>query len=111
MFEIEKNGVVSILRSDRPLNCESVESACESSAKCLSGARLRVVVDFSHIPLLDSQGLEWLLNTHEKCASTGGRMVIAAASPLCRDIIAVTRVADCCEIYNDLLSAIGSLSR
>lgn len=111
MFEIEKNGMVAILRSDKPLNAESAESARESTAKVLSTVRPKVVVDFSHIPLLDSQGLEWLLETHEKCASTGGRMVIAAPSPLCRDIIAVTQVGDSCTIYDDLLSAIGGLSR
>ena len=60
------------------------------------------------IPLVDSCGLELLLEVREHCRSRSGAVRLAAPNPLCREILSATGVGDDFEIYDDVLSAVGS---
>ncbi len=108
MFELIKQGAVSVLQGNLPLNRENVEAADILCEPCFERGQPKLVIDMSSIPLIDSSGLEWLLDMHVKAASRGGRMAIANPTALCMDILRVTEIPDRCRLYSDVLAAVGS---
>ncbi len=108
MFDIEKNGVVSILRSSQTINIENLDHCRRVAESVATGSSPRIVLDLSHVPLIDSAGLEWILDFRDMCIGRGGNLVLSNPSTLCRDILSVTIVGQECMVFNDLLSAIGS---
>ena len=60
------------------------------------------------IPLIDSCGLEVLLDNQERFVQSGGTFKLAAPTELCLEILEITRVAECFEIHRDVKSAVGS---
>ena len=110
MFEIEKNGVVEILYTDQPLNIDTVENANRQFSAIGQARRPRIVLDLSDVPLIDSRGLEWILELHETCSGRGGQLVLANPTPLCREIIEMTILASVCDMHSDVLAAIGSFN-
>jgi hypothetical protein len=55
--------------------------------------------------------LELLLNAHDSFAERGGAFKVAAATPLCRDILSVTGVSDDVEVYDEVTMAVRSFLR
>lgn len=86
-------------------NVQKAESACQC---CFDRGQPKLVIDMTNIPLLDSRGLEWLLEKHEQTQARGGRAVLANPTPLCMDILRVTQVAEQCGLYSDIHTAVGS---
>jgi anti-anti-sigma factor len=87
---------------------ENLQELAATLQQCLGDGQPRAVLDMQEIPLLDSAGLELLLDVQEEFEQRAGRLKLAAASPLCRDILNVTGVGNHFEIYRELKSAIGS---
>ena len=67
-----------------------------------------MVVNLHAIPLIDSAGLEALLDLRDQLQALGGEMKLAAANPLCRDILAATGVSQQFRDYPSVKLAIGS---
>ena len=51
-----------------------------------------VCIDLSGVQAAESTGLEWLISTQSRLATTGIRMVLNAPSPLMVDVLAATRL-------------------
>ena len=111
MFEHAKLGSVDIISGDDPLNVEHLEEASRLLDDCISEGQPRVVFDLEYIPLIDSAGLELLLDVRARCVRRGGMLQIAAPNNLCRNILTVTDVASQFEIFNNVLSAVGSFAQ
>ena len=67
--------------------------------------------DLQGVPLLDSQGLELLLDVQDRCGQRGGSLHLAAPAILCRDILVVTGVVEHFAVFDDVLSAVGSFAQ
>jgi anti-anti-sigma factor len=76
----------------------------------LSGLdRRRVVLDLDGAELLDSRGLEAILNVQERLRSQGGDVRIATANPTTRKIFEITRLDQHLELYESVIDAVKSL--
>ena len=73
--------------------------------------RPRSVLQLTDIPLIDSQGLELLLDLRDRSARCGGAVHLAAPNVLCRDILQATGLAEEFAIFDDLNSAVGSFAQ
>lgn len=111
MFQHTLNGSVSVVSGDAPLNAESQPDAARAIHECLKSGRARIVFDLRHIPLIDSVGLEFLLETRDRCLQQGGSLQLASPTPLCRDVLRVTGVSDEIDVSDDLVQALGSFSQ
>ncbi len=111
MLDYNKQGSVHVFAGDAPLNHEHAPSAAEQLAPLICTGQPRVVLNLEHIPLIDSAGLEFLLTTQQACTRRGGTLRLATPSPLCRQILEVTGVADRIEIFPDLTTAVGSFAQ
>ena len=75
---------------------------------CLQRGQPRVVLDLQGVALMDSAGLELLVDTHDECQRLGGAIKLANAGALCSEVLKVTGVGDRFEVFGDTGSAIRS---
>ncbi len=111
MFQETQQGAVTVVRGDGPLTSEHVQEAMAALDKCFDGGVPMAVLDLERVPLLDSAGLELLLNAVEKFDQHGGALKIGGAKRLCLEALAVTGVADRLEVYDKVTDAVRSFLR
>ena len=111
MFEMEKHGAVHVVSGDSPLNVDVVDRMAELLEACLREGLPRIVIDLAKVPLLDSAGIELLLDYRDKCQHSGGDLKLAAPNRLCEDILFVTGTQQEIEVIPETLRAIGSFAR
>jgi anti-anti-sigma factor len=108
MFNRTKQGAVDVVYGDDPLNVDHVPRVLQLLQECGSRGQPRVVLDLERVPLLDSAGLEMLLDVQEECQRRGGALKLAAGRALCHEILSVTGVGAHFEVFPDAASAVGS---
>lgn len=108
MFAVSQQGAVHVVSGDSPLDHQHAEELAQVWRTSALARRRHVVIALDGIPLIDSAGLELLLELRDECRARGGVLKLAAPNRLCRDILAATRVNRQFEVFEDSLSAIGS---
>jgi anti-anti-sigma factor len=110
MFPFEKQGAVGVVRPKGPLEASHCDEFKRIVLQGLGVGRPMLVVDFHDVPLVDSVGLETLVELRESLESKGGAMKFAAINPLCADILRVTGVGQKFEQHALVRSAVGSFA-
>jgi anti-anti-sigma factor len=108
MFERVRQGAVDVLRGDEALVADNLPRPAQLLDACFTAGIPRVVLDLESVPLMDSKGLEWVLDTHDRLLDRGSSLRIVANQSLCREILQLTGVAEKCQVYGDLTSAVAS---
>jgi anti-anti-sigma factor len=108
VFKAEKQGAVFVFSADQPLCGEEVVAAAGAFDAALHGGQPLGVLDLAQVPLLDSVALETISNVGQRFERRGGCLKIAAANPLCRDILRCTGLNEQFELYGDVKAAVGS---
>jgi anti-anti-sigma factor len=111
MFERARQGAVDVIFGATPLNRESAPQVAELLEQCLQSGQPRAVFDLEQVPLLDSAGLEALVDAQDTFAVRGGSLKLARPNALCNEILTVTGVARRFEVFADTLSAVGSFAQ
>jgi anti-sigma B factor antagonist len=111
MFERTTQGAVEMLAATAPINADGVSAVTRALESYLQAGQPRVVLDLERVPLLDSAGLETLLDFRDLFLERGGSLKLAAPNALCRDILAVTGVGSQFEVFGDTVSAVGSFTQ
>jgi anti-anti-sigma factor len=110
MFEHSRQGAVDVVTGREPLSTEYAEGASRALHECMQSGQPRLVMDLENVALIDSVGLELLLEVRDACQARGGTLQLAAPNKLCRDILRISGVVDDFELFDDVLSAIGSFA-
>lgn len=111
MFEITKRGSVHVLSGSQPLVKDHLPSVTNLTAECLENGQPRLVFDLTDVPLMDSAGVELLLDLRDSCHKRGGSLQICSPTPLCRDILIATGLTAQFAIFDNQAAAVGSYSR
>ena len=111
MFARSKQGAVDVVTGEDPLNAEQIEDVSRLFDACISQGQPRIIFDLTHVPLIDSSGLELLLDARDRCMQRGGLLHLAAPNALCQDILSVTDVASQFEVFDNVLEAVGSFAQ
>ncbi len=111
MFERVTQGAVDLIRGDEPINAEHAEELAGLFEETVGRGQPFVVLDMEKVPLVDSAGLELLLEYRDRLQQSGGALKLSGPNPLCEDILAITGVGACFEIFRESLSAVGSFVR
>ncbi len=111
MFERETQGAVDVIRGSDPLDVDHVEALGKLLEACLNERQPYAVLNLEGTPLIDSAGLELLLDFNEQFRRVGGDLKLAAPNPLCAEILYATRVDENFEVFSDPLAAVGSFVR
>jgi anti-anti-sigma factor len=107
MFPVEKQGAVCVLRPQSPLSDEHSAAFVDAALAGVGACKPMLVVDMHGVPLIDSAGLESLVDLRERLESRGGSMKLAAINALCHDILRVTGVGNKFEQYPQVKNAVG----
>ncbi len=111
MFEQSKQGAVDVIFASEPLHLEQVEHLRALLHGYLDEGQPHIVLDLHGVPLIDSSGLELLLDTHEQCQHRGGALKLSSVNHLCAEILKVSGVGPMFETYPDTGAAVGSFGR
>ena len=111
MFERNLQGAVHVIWGDVPLTQEHLEALKEIAQEIVSIGPPHAVFDFSDVPLVDSAGLETLLDIKETLTARGGTLKLAAAPPLVNDILYATQIDQRFEAFPRVNLAVGSFVR
>jgi anti-anti-sigma factor len=110
MISVDKQGAVCVVRPQAPLVGEQCALLRSAALKGLGAGRPMLVIDLQEAPLVDSAGLETLIELQERLETRGGAVKLAAVTPLCADILRITGVGDRFELHAVVKSAVGSFA-
>jgi len=108
MFERSKQGAINVITGGVPITAEHLEALSDSLEACLAHGQPRAVLDLDEVALIDSAGMELLLDIQEIFEQRAGTLKLASPNPLCRDALSATGVAGQFEIHGEVKTAIGS---
>ena len=108
MFSRSRQGAVHVIGGEMPLNAENATHLSNVLEECLRERPPWAVLDLRKVPLLDSFGLETLLDVQDKFTRHVGLLKLAAPNPLCQDILTVTGVVHSFEVYPEVKEAVAS---
>lgn len=111
MFQVSLQGAVQVISGTSPLNSEHVSLAKTAIEQCFGKGQPQIVFHMAGIPLLDSEGLEVLLDLRDRAVRCGGVVQLAEPRALCRDILQVTGLASEFAIFDQLNAAVGSFAQ
>ena len=101
--KINARKVLTITKSLTYQNREEVEATFKDS---LDQQKTEIIIDFTKISFLDSEGLELLLQMHTELKRRGGALKLVHLDPLCLDILKATQLINVFRIYEDMHKAI-----
>jgi anti-anti-sigma factor len=108
MFEHKCQGAVDVISGGDRLSGEYVEELLALLESRLDRGQPQIVLDFQSIAVIDSAGLELLLDIQEKCQRMGGALKLANLGSLCREVLKATGVGARFEIFRDCGGAVRS---
>jgi len=111
VFERQRQGTVDVVRCTEAIIEEHLDELSSLLEACVESGQPRAVLDLHMVPLMDSSGLEKLLEIQEKFDRVGGGLKLAAPNDLCREILACTGLLDQVEVFSDVKTAVGSFAR
>lgn len=111
MYTCKRSGAVDIVSSNLPLIRENRSAFLKAVEGCTGNGQPRVVIDLSAVPLMDSLGLDALLDARDRCQTLGGAFVLARPNALCRDILRINGIDKEINVYDDVVKALGSFAR
>ncbi len=111
MPDIQSVGSVSIIKTTNSLQGDSLEQCRRSLADCLAKRRSSIILDLSESPLINSDGLEFIVDAQQQCLACGGMLVVAEPQPLCAEILNITGVENCVAVFQDMRSALSDFSK
>jgi anti-anti-sigma factor len=104
-------GAIDVIKAPSTLSGNDCQQCAAEIRSSIERHRVRIVLDIGGTVLIDSQGLEMLLDCNEDCLRRGGELVIAAPNTLCAEIFEITGLEKELNCHKDLRSALGSFSR
>ncbi len=108
MFELKCQGAVNVISGgERIAGDHVVELGAILDARLELGPP-HLVLDLKNIAVIDSAGLELLLDAQEKYQRWGGSLKLANPGSVCREVLNVTGVGARFEIFPDTGSAVRS---
>ena len=108
MFAVKSQGAVEVIVPNVPLKGEYVDELRETVQHCLADGIPMLVLNLHDVPLMDSAGLESLLDMRDAVEKRGGTVKLASPTPLSQDILRVSGVGHQFEVFVDEKSAVRS---
>ncbi len=108
---VQTVGAVSIIKASSSLAGDGLNQCRQSVDDCLAQRRALIILDMSDSPLINSQGLEFIINAQEGCLARGGKLVLAEPQALCAEVLYITGVDQCVAVYDNIRSALGDFAR
>ncbi|MDG2021296.1 MAG: STAS domain-containing protein [Phycisphaerales bacterium] len=104
-LRFEDHGRLCVVQVDGECVGESAESLRRACVERFTGGTEDMILDVSETSLIDSIGLEVLLDVADVATERRGRCLLAAPGEPLRSILEITRIADRLEVHDAVESA------
>lgn len=111
MAEAFKQGAVDVVQASDRLDAGYAGELRPLVDAAVSHGQPMLVIDLKDVPLIDSDGLEFLLDVRDLCLRRGGEFKLSGPGPLCQDILRVSGVDEDIEVVSNIVTAAGSFAR
>jgi anti-anti-sigma factor len=108
MFERKRQGAVDVIGGGDRIAGDLVAELAVLLADRADHGQPHVVLDLQGVLVVDSAGLELLLDTQESYQRLGGALKLANPGTLCREVLKATGVGARFEIFSDTRGAVRS---
>lgn len=108
LFIEEENAVRLIIPEGEMVTGEGDQRLREAIEQLCAAKDLRVVIDFSKVPYIDSSVLGQLVYGYSLLREKGGDLKILRPSRRVRDLLEVTRLISVFEVFDDRQEALNS---
>jgi anti-anti-sigma factor len=108
MFQQKCQGAVDVITGGDRISGDRVAELSALLEGRVERGQPQIVLDLQSIVLIDSSGLELLLNFQEKCQRMGGALKLANVGALCREVLKATGVGARFEMFRDSGGAVRS---
>ena len=108
MFTHKQQGAVDVISGGDRISGEHVGELANALEGRLGHGLPQIVLDLQSIAIIDSAGLELLLDFQEKCQRMGGALKLANVGALCREVLKATGVGARFEMFRDSGGAVRS---
>jgi anti-anti-sigma factor len=104
-------GSVEVVQLEERLTADEVEIARPIVHRAVQNRLPQLIIDLRKLLLVDSAGLELLVETSNECVRKGGELRLAGASPLIKDVLRITGLDRQLSIDHDVVVAAGVFAR
>jgi anti-sigma B factor antagonist len=111
VIHVETQGAVDVMQIDGSLNADKANELAAALVQVTKAGAPMVLCDLSRVQLVDSDGLDWLLDAADQITHNGGTLKLAGPSPLVADILRLTGVGSRFEIFDTAKAGVGSFAR
>ena len=108
MFQQNCQGAVDVISGGDRISGEHVAELSAVLESRVERGQPQIVLDLQSIVVIDSAGLELLLDFQEKCQRMGGALKLANVGTLCREVLKATGVGARFEMFRDSGGAVRS---
>lgn len=108
MFEQKCQGAVDVISGGDRISGEHVAALASLLEARVERGQPQIVLDLHGVAVVDSAGLELLLDFQEKCQRMGGALKLANVGVLCSEVLKATGVGARFEIFRDSGGAVRS---
>jgi anti-sigma B factor antagonist len=111
MFPCKRSGSIDTIAGSQPLTRDHQSAFLNAVEACFGNGQPHIVFDLGSIPMIDSAGMEAMLEARDRCQRLGGGLVLARPNALCRDILRINRIDKEIHVYDDIVKAMGSYAK
>ncbi|MFK7737551.1 MAG: STAS domain-containing protein [Pirellulaceae bacterium] len=111
MLGVQNIGSVSVIKARSSLVGECVDHCRQAVMDALGQRRNNLVLDLAESPIVNSQGLEFIVDAQEECLGRGGKLVILDPTPVCSEVLEITGIADYVAVFSDLRAALSDFAK
>jgi anti-anti-sigma factor len=108
MFQQKCQGAVEVISGGERIAGHEVAELASVLERQLDRGQPQIVLDLQGVAVIDSGGLELLLEVQEKCQRMGGALKLAGMGALCSEVLKATGVGSRFEIFRDSGGAVRS---
>jgi len=105
----EEHGQVCVLTMSGNFTSDQVDQFVRTTEDRLAAGCRHFVLDMGHVAIVDSAGLEAMLDLGDRLTSCGGRMMLVNLDEVVRRILEVTRLEREFDLHESVESAARSL--
>lgn len=111
MAQHYKQGCIDVIQLDERLTGDDV-AAIHPTLETLVQDRLpQIVADVRRVRLIDSKGLEFLVEHQQACLARGGTLRLAGPGLILREVFRITGLDKQLPIHADVISAVGAFAQ
>lgn len=107
-IDIHRVGAVTVLEPHGPIVQDDADDFRQRLEESLRTSMGRLMIDVSHVPFVDSPGLEALADAADELSQTGQAMRLAGANETLRAVLDLTELDAMFDHFQDVNAAVRS---